>query len=65
MQHAFDRRLESVELLGTAEEWLHIWSREEHRYRTLAFYPYGPRGMAALAADALGALARRLRPASS
>jgi CelD/BcsL family acetyltransferase involved in cellulose biosynthesis len=65
MQHAFDSRLESVELLGTAEEWLHIWSREEHGFRTLVFYPYGPRGMTALGMDALGALARRLRPASS
>jgi len=65
MQHAFDSRLKSVELLGTAEEWLHIWTREEHAYRTLVFYPYGPHGMAALGVDALGALARRLRPASS
>lgn len=65
MQHAFDSRLRSVELLGTAEDWLHIWTREEHAFRTLAFYPYGVRGLAALGADALGALARRLRPASS
>jgi CelD/BcsL family acetyltransferase involved in cellulose biosynthesis len=65
MSHAFERRLRSVELLGTAEEWLNIWSREEHAFRTLVFYPYRPLGLAALGVDALGALARRLRrPAS-
>ena len=58
-------RLASVEMLGTAEPWLRIWTREERAFRTLAFYPYGARGVAALGADALGALARRLRPASS
>jgi CelD/BcsL family acetyltransferase involved in cellulose biosynthesis len=64
MRHAFERRLESVELLGSAEEWLRIWTDEVREYRTLVFYPEGVRGLAALAVDGAHTLLRRLRRAN-
>jgi len=65
LRHAFELQLRSVELLGTAEPWLGIWTDEQHACRTLVYYPYSPRGALAFGADALGSLARRLRPAPS
>jgi CelD/BcsL family acetyltransferase involved in cellulose biosynthesis len=62
LRHAFGLKLRSVELLGTAEPWLGIWTDEQHACRTLVYYPYSPRGALAFGADALGSLARRLRP---
>ncbi|WP_129777714.1 GNAT family N-acetyltransferase [Peristeroidobacter soli] len=58
---AFEERLSSFEMLGSAEPWLSIWTRQERAYRTLAFYPYNGRGMVALGADIMRAFAQRLR----
>lgn len=59
LREAFDRGLASFEMLGSAEPWLTIWTREERTYRTLAFYPYNGRGMVALSADIMAAFAQR------
>lgn len=61
LRAAFDERLGSFEMLGSAEPWLSIWTRQERAYRTLAFYPYNGRGMVALGADIMRAFAQRLR----
>jgi CelD/BcsL family acetyltransferase involved in cellulose biosynthesis len=61
VRHACEARLAGVEMLGTAEEWLTIWTREVREYRTLIFYPFNLRGVGAVAADAADAIARRLR----
>jgi CelD/BcsL family acetyltransferase involved in cellulose biosynthesis len=59
LREAFERGLTSFEMLGSAEPWLTIWTREQRAYRTLAFYPYNGRGMIALSADIMGAFAQR------
>jgi CelD/BcsL family acetyltransferase involved in cellulose biosynthesis len=59
LREAFERGLASFEMLGSAEPWLTIWTREQRTYRTLAFYPYNGRGMVALGADIMAALAQR------
>jgi CelD/BcsL family acetyltransferase involved in cellulose biosynthesis len=63
LREAFERRLSSFEMLGSAEPWLTIWGREQRAYRTLAFYPYNGRGMVALGADIMRAFAQRLAAA--
>ncbi|MET0535984.1 MAG: GNAT family N-acetyltransferase [Steroidobacter sp.] len=65
LKEAFERRLSSFEMLGSAEPWLSIWTREQRAYRTLAFYPYNGRGMVALGADIMRAFAQRLSRAKS
>jgi CelD/BcsL family acetyltransferase involved in cellulose biosynthesis len=60
LRDAFEQRLSSFEMLGSAEPWLTIWTREQRTYRTLAFYPYNGRGMVALGADIMRAFAQRL-----
>jgi CelD/BcsL family acetyltransferase involved in cellulose biosynthesis len=59
LREAFERSLTSFEMLGSAEPWLTIWTREQRTYRTLAFYPYNGRGMVALSADIMRAFAQR------
>lgn len=61
LRAAFEERLSSFEMLGSAEPWLSIWTRQERAYRTVAFYPYNGRGMVALGADIMRAFAQRLR----
>jgi CelD/BcsL family acetyltransferase involved in cellulose biosynthesis len=60
LREAFERRLASFEMLGSAEPWLNIWGRDQRSYQTLAFYPYNGRGMVALGADIMRAFAQRL-----
>jgi CelD/BcsL family acetyltransferase involved in cellulose biosynthesis len=61
LREAFGLGLKTFEMLGSAEPWLTIWARDRRDYGTLAFYPYNLRGMVALGADIMGALARRWR----
>lgn len=61
LREAFGLGLKTFEMLGSAEPWLTIWARDRRDYGTLAFYPYNIRGMMALGADIMGALARRWR----
>lgn len=59
LREAFEQGLKSFEMLGSAEPWLTIWTREQRTYRTLAFYPYNGRGMVALGADIMRAFVQR------
>jgi len=59
LREAFQQGLTSFEMLGSAEPWLTIWTREQRTYRTLAFYPYNGRGMTALSADIMAVCAKR------
>lgn len=59
LREAFERGLTSFEMLGSAEPWLTIWTREQRAYRTLAFYPYNGRGAVALGADIMRAFVQR------
>lgn len=60
LRAAFDSQLSSFEMLGSAEPWLTIWTRQQRAYRTLVFYPYNGRGAVALSSDIMRAFARRL-----
>jgi CelD/BcsL family acetyltransferase involved in cellulose biosynthesis len=53
--------LASYEFLGRAEAWTAVWTNTERPTVSLRIYPYGPRGLAALALDAAAALVRRWR----
>lgn len=64
LREAFERRLASFEMLGSAEPWLTIWTRQQRAYRTLAFYPYNGQGTIALGADIMRAFTQRLGIAS-
>jgi hypothetical protein len=59
LRHAFERRLASVELLGTAEPWLSIWTTRARAFQTLGFYPWSLRGLLGFAGDAATALGRK------
>jgi CelD/BcsL family acetyltransferase involved in cellulose biosynthesis len=59
LREAFEQGMTSFEMLGSAEPWLTIWTREQRTYRTLAFYPYNGRGVVALSADIMRAFAQR------
>ena len=61
VRHACHSRVAGIELLGKVEEWLTIWTREVREYRTLIFYPFNLRGLAAIGADAAHAAAQRIR----
>jgi len=58
---AAQRGLVAYELLGGVEPWIaEFWTREEHPCVQLRTYPFGPRGIAAIASDAFSALVRRV-----
>jgi hypothetical protein len=50
----------SYEFLGNAENWTRTWTQDEIQSVTIRAYPFGARGIAALAADAFQAVRRRL-----
>ena len=58
---AANRRLHAYELLGNVEPWIaQFWTREQHDCVRLQTYPFGARGAAAFAADAIAWLGNRL-----
>ncbi len=59
--HAAAAGLASYEFLGRAETWTRVWTDGERETVGLRIYPYGPRGLTALAVDAAGALLARWR----
>ena len=61
LEHAFERRAQTFEMLGTAEPWLGIWTCDQRAWRTLVFYPHNLWGAAALGTDAVRSLFGRLR----
>jgi CelD/BcsL family acetyltransferase involved in cellulose biosynthesis len=52
--------LASFELLGITEPWTRMWTRLERPCVSLRAYPASPRGLAALASDAVVVSGRRL-----
>ena len=59
IRYAAQAGLASYEFLGRAEAWTRVWTAEERQTVSLRIYPYGVRGLAALALDAACALAAR------
>jgi CelD/BcsL family acetyltransferase involved in cellulose biosynthesis len=63
---AANRELGAYELLGNVEPWIaQFWTREQHDCVCLRAYPFNARGAAALAADAIVWLRKRLAPAGA
>lgn len=62
IRYAFDQKLETFELLGTDEPWLHMWTDEIHRYMSLHLYPVSAGGVMNLIGDASGYIGRRIPP---
>ena len=58
IRYAVEAGLRTYEFLGRAEAWTRVWTETEHACVSVRVYPFGLRGMAALAADAF-AVARR------
>jgi CelD/BcsL family acetyltransferase involved in cellulose biosynthesis len=61
INHAARSGLASYEFLGRAESWTKVWTEQERETVSLRVYPYGPRGLTALALDAAAALTARWR----
>jgi CelD/BcsL family acetyltransferase involved in cellulose biosynthesis len=53
VRHAVRQQLITYEFLGTAESWTHVWTARERQCVSVRVYPFGLRGAAVLAADAL------------
>jgi CelD/BcsL family acetyltransferase involved in cellulose biosynthesis len=64
IRYAVEAGLPRYEFLGRCEPWTQMWTRAEHPYVTLRVYPIGLRGLAALVADGVAALANRWRKAT-
>src|SRR5580700_2844386 len=60
IRYAASRGLASFEFLGNVDKWTRIWTQDEIQSVTIRAYPFGARGIAALAADAFQAARRRL-----
>jgi CelD/BcsL family acetyltransferase involved in cellulose biosynthesis len=60
IRYAARRGLRSYEFNGTVEPWTEVWTREEHPCCSIRVYPFGLRGMLALAADGWRSPAQKL-----
>jgi CelD/BcsL family acetyltransferase involved in cellulose biosynthesis len=61
IRYAAEAGLASYEFLGRAETWTQVWTSTEHAYVSLRVYPFGVRGLTALAADAVATIHERWR----
>ena len=52
IRYAAEANLSSYEFWGRLEPWTHAWTARMRRCVSLRAYPFGPRGLAALVADA-------------
>lgn len=55
IRYAAEAGLETYECLGSAEDWTRAWSATQHKTISVHVYPFGLRGMAALAVDHVAA----------
>lgn len=61
VRYAAQRRLGSYEFLGTVEPWTRMWTRLERPCLSVAVYPAGLKGLAAVAAEATAVGSRKFR----
>jgi CelD/BcsL family acetyltransferase involved in cellulose biosynthesis len=59
IRYAAASGLRTYEFLGRAEAWTTVWTNQERSTVTVRVFPFTPRGLAALAADALAAGGRK------
>ena len=60
IRYAAEAGLRTYEFLGKAEAWTKVWTATEHACVSVRVYPFGLRGMAALAADSFVAARREV-----
>ena len=60
IRYAVSKGLLSYEFLGTAESWTRVWTKDESESVSLTYYPFGARGIAALAIDGARSIRNRL-----
>lgn len=64
VKHSFSERLDAIEFLGCAEDWLDAWRPSHRHYRLLALYPYNLRSVLQAGIDMIGTLRRKVRRAA-
>jgi CelD/BcsL family acetyltransferase involved in cellulose biosynthesis len=64
IRYAVEAGLARYEFLGRSEVWTQVWTQREHPYVTWRIYPVGVRGIVALVADSVAAIARKWRRSS-
>jgi CelD/BcsL family acetyltransferase involved in cellulose biosynthesis len=63
IRYAAERKLSSLEFLGTVEPWTKVWTEHERRCVSLRYYPFNLHGAAGFLADAAAKFIRGRRPA--
>ncbi len=61
IRYAAEAGLRTYEFLGKSEAWTKVWTSTEHVCVSVRVYPFGLRGMAALAVDSLAAVGKKWR----
>ena len=61
IQHAFENGLETLEFLGSEEEWLKAWPITRRYYELVSVYPLNPRGVYCAAMDFARSTSGRIR----
>ena len=61
IRYAFTNGLKSYEFLGSDENWLHMWTKDNiRRHISIGYYPFNFIGLKRLSIDLLGFAAKRL-----
>jgi GNAT acetyltransferase-like protein len=60
IRYAVNRKLSSLEFLGTVEPWTRVWTDHERKCVSLRYYPFNFRGAAGFLSDAGANLIRRM-----
>jgi CelD/BcsL family acetyltransferase involved in cellulose biosynthesis len=61
IQHAFEKQLEAIELLGTNQSWLNIWPSQLHRFDIYRLYPVTPIAIISCGLEFANAALHKLR----
>lgn len=62
VKHAFNKKLDSYEFLGSNESWIHLWTGKDNLRpkKLVAFYPYNLKGAIGISIDAGRIIFRRI-----
>jgi CelD/BcsL family acetyltransferase involved in cellulose biosynthesis len=61
IRYAVNRKLISLEFLGTVEPWTRVWTEHERKCVSLRYYPFNFHGAAGFLSDSGANLVRRMR----
>ena len=60
LRYAHEHHLEAYEFLGADAEWLHMWTRQKHSYKSVRIYPRSVSGNVGLSLDITSYIIRRI-----